>query len=101
MGLRRHCYNKPWRCPGWAGGGWSTPTRKRDICLHGGSFAGMWGSDRDRWYLWRWHKCSMCGTVAIPYVTRWLDPTFLQHHVWLYGMTLREWWQWKRRMKRP
>ena len=54
MYLRRHCYDKFWRCPGWAGGGWRTP--KTDRC-DGGSLKvhGQVGQPlEDRWWRWRW-----------------------------------------------
>lgn len=44
----------------------------------------------DRWVHWRWHKCATCGTVAIPHVTRWLDPAWYKVIV---AMRLRQWWE--------
>ena len=91
--FRRHCYDKPWRCPGWAGGGWTYPSARRDVC-DGGSFATTWGRMlggqwyADRWINWRWHHCQACGTIAIPHVTRWLDPTWWR---WLITWKIRSW----------
>lgn len=76
MYLRRHCYDKFWRCPGWAGGGWRYP--KVDRC-DGGSLQvhGMTGQPvTDRWWRWRWHRCNRCDVIAIPVITHWLDPTW-------------------------
>lgn len=75
MKLRRTCYDRPWRCPGWAGGGWRHPRPGRDVC-HGGSFARELAAE-GLWFAWRWHRCPECGTVALPSVARWLDPTWL------------------------
>lgn len=91
MFLRRHCYDKFWRCPGWAGGGWSYPKVQR---CDGGSLLvpGAWNRERtealpeDRWYEWKFHRCRKCDVVALPLVTKWLDLT---------------WWAWvvKRRFR--
>lgn len=91
MGFRRHCYDKPWRCPGWAGGGWKRPSDKRDIC-DGGSFAPHWKSGCQ----WHFHKCYWCGTVAVPLVTRWLDPTW-----WKFVLTRKvpQWLEWRRDLR--
>lgn len=85
--VRRHNYDKPWRCPGWSGGGLSTPRPSRDIC-NGGSFAPHWGKGCG----WHFHACPECGTVAIPHVTRWLDPTYywyIKFRDWRWA--LRDW----------
>lgn len=73
MNFRRHNYDKGWRCPGWSGGGFSSPRPSRDIC-QGGSFAPHWNHGCQ----WHFHKCQECGTIAIPLVTKWLDPTWLK-----------------------
>jgi hypothetical protein len=89
MRFRRHCYDKPHRCPGWAGGGWKWK-RGRDVCS-GGSLTRQIYTDtsRVRFWSWRSYRCRVCGTRTIPYVTRWLDPSWYR----LYG------WRLQRRIK--
>lgn len=77
--LRRHCYDKFWRCPGWAGGGWRVA--RTDVCASG-SFAGTIDWDLPMWRVaLQFHRCATCGTVAIPYATRWVDPTYLRWRI--------------------
>lgn len=106
MLLRRHSYDEPWRCPGWNGGGYRSPHwdtqpvdwieellgpfykfhrrrthwwQSRQVCKHGR----LWAFDvNDPWEAWRWHQCTRCDIVAIPYVTRFLDPTFWNGVFW-------------------
>jgi len=80
VSFRRHCYDKPHRCPGWAGGGWSHPREGKSICPSGSLSAQIWRDDnRFRW--WKSYQCELCGTRTIPRVTRWLDPTWLWWYV--------------------
>jgi hypothetical protein len=97
MNFRRHNYDKGWRCPGWSGGGLSTPRPRRDICP-GGSFAPHWGKG----CYWHFHRCRKCGTIAIPLVTRWLDPTFwwyIQLPHW--GWAFQDWWNYNYEFNEP
>jgi hypothetical protein len=80
--LRRTCYDKPHRCPGWAGGGWRYPRPSRDVCDGGSLVATMYVG---RWWRWRFHRCPTCGTWAWPPVTKWADPT------WLWFVAARPW----------
>lgn len=97
MYLRRHCYNKTWHCPGWAGGGWSSPYRvmkpdrlsdeeweiyanrhrhwyqAKERC-DGGSIWTLSRTDPLKWF--RSHRCTKCDVRTIPYVTRWVDYTY-------------------------
>lgn len=109
MYLRRQCYDKPWRCPGWAGGGWqmtyydskpaddwtdeewkSSSARRRHWWQprHRCKSGTLWRArlSEDPWWSWRWHHCNVCDVVALPHVIRWLDPTwwrwFVVRHVW-------------------
>lgn len=68
--LSRPCYDKPWRCPGWAGGGMRYP--KADRCESGS--ISMW-NDPSRFVRFRFGRCTQCGVVTLPWVTRHLDPT--------------------------
>src|ERR1700744_1005366 len=83
MKLRRLNYDKVHRCPGWDGPAFKGP-RKGDDCPSG-SFAGVGGfyyredcSERSKWEReLRFIKCEKCGIVCLPYITRWLDYTYL------------------------
>lgn len=81
--LRRTCYDKPHRCPGWAGGGWRFPKPNRVVC-QSGSLRTMYAG---RWWRWQFHRHPTCGTVALPPVTKWLDPSW-----WWYLVTCRLPW---------
>lgn len=67
MRIMRRCYDKPHRCPGWAGGGWHYPKDGKVIC-GGGSLR--------HYTLGRWlpERHPACGTWALPIWTKWLDP---------------------------
>ena len=69
MRFSRPCYDKPLRCPGWAGGGMRYA--RRDRCAHG-RMSG-WHGDRP-WPTWSLHRCDTCDVVTWPYVVRWLNP---------------------------
>lgn len=66
----RPCYDKPHRCPGWAGGGWLRALVSR---CDSGSLAPY--SFRRRY--WFGARCSTCHLYVLPIVTRWLDPTWI------------------------
>jgi hypothetical protein len=69
--ISRPCYDKMHRCPGWAGGGWKCP--KVDRCDNG-----RINIDYDkRFWTWRFWSCDNCNVLILPYVTRWLDPTWV------------------------
>lgn len=71
MYLRRHCYDKHRRCPGWAGGGWKyTKDQRCD-----GGYLDIW--DEKSFPRWRFSRCTKCDIRALPLVTRWLDLTWL------------------------
>lgn len=77
--LSRPCYDKPWRCPGWAGGGMRYA--RRDRC-NDGRMTGWDGEQRCP--AWRFHRCTTCDVITWPYVTRWLD-------WWWIASGLRRW----------
>ena len=84
MRLSRHCYDKPRRCPGWAGGGWTSARPSR---CNNGFIDGAW--DTNYWkQKWTFHRCNTCDVICWPIVVRWLDYT---------------WWSWRltRRVKDP
>lgn len=61
MKLSRPCYDKYWRCPGWAGGG---PHRAKHTRCDGGSLIIDW---QDKWWKWKLHRCGKCGILVLPY----------------------------------
>lgn len=85
MRLSRHCYDKPHRCPGWAGGGWKYP-RGAQRCDNGHieiDYSNRWKRN------WTFHHCDKCDVVCWPIFTQWLDPSY-----WRWKLTrLRGWWQ--------
>lgn len=72
MRICRPCYDKPWRCPGWARGGMRFA--KRDRC-DDGRMRGWYGDQR--WPHLRFHRCDKCRVITLPFVLRWLSPFFL------------------------
>jgi hypothetical protein len=73
--LSRHCYDKPHRCPGWAGGG--ARHAKVNRCPDGGYIALHYAT---RAWKWRFHRCNKCDVLCWPIVVRELD--------W-------RWWRWR------
>ena len=71
MRISRPCYDKMRRCPGWIGGGlrWA----KVDRCDNGAIQIDY----EARWWKWRTWPCNRCDVVVLPYVSRYLDPTWL------------------------
>lgn len=68
----RSCYDKPWRCPGWIGGGLRYP--KGPHRCNNGRIQGWDGRyEHPQWYF---HRCDTCNVITWPYVTRWVDPTW-------------------------
>lgn len=74
MRLSRHCYDKPRRCPGWAGGGWTGSEVSR---CDSGMLRTFLGTHTDPWYDFRWHRCTKCDVLAVPVAVQWLDPTWV------------------------
>ncbi|HEY1705497.1 MAG TPA: hypothetical protein VGG75_37910 [Trebonia sp.] len=71
MRLSRLHYDKPHRCPTWAGPGWSYGDYEK--C--GASFASF--MYKRRAWQWRFTRCPSCGVLCLPHVTRWADPAWL------------------------
>jgi hypothetical protein len=85
----RPCYDKPHRCPGWAGGAWM---RARVSRCDSGSL----GRTSYRRRYWLGARCPACGLYVLPIVTRWLDPTWIwwairhpRRPMWTYWFSLR------------
>lgn len=75
MRLSRGCYDKYRRCPGWIGGG---PKYARVKRCEGGYLIDVY--ERPLWK-WRFHRCSKCDVLVLPYVSRWLSVPNLIHEV--------------------
>ncbi len=102
--LSRPCYDKPHRCPGWAGGGWKYA--RRDLC-HGGSIRtrGMdigYEDGRPVVYgeypgedVWRFGHCTDCNVRTWPFALRRLDPTYWRALIQSQILRLR--WKWEDR----
>ncbi len=76
MRLSRPCYDKPHRCPGWAGGGMRYAKVSR--CDSGSLSDDMYA--RTAWK-WRLNRCATCGVHVLPFVIRYLDPRW-----WSYAI---------------
>lgn len=64
MRISRPCYDKYWRCPGWAGGGWKFAKVNR--CPTGASLARV--IDWEKRWMWHWQQCPECKVWVMPYV---------------------------------
>lgn len=89
MRLSRTCYDKPHRCPGWAGGGWRFP--KTDLCENGSirvnvvddpdAATGWAGLAYPGSHPWRFGRCNKCDVITLPHAFRRLDPGYWRHSV--------------------
>lgn len=70
----RPCYDKPHRCPGWAGGGFLRALIYR---CESGSLSRV---DYRRRY-WLGTRCSECGLYVLPIWTRGLDPSWISYRI--------------------
>lgn len=77
MRIRRGCYDKFHRCPGWVGGGPRYPKDQNVVCS-GGSVSDIY--DRKFWK-WRINRHDKCGTIILPYATRYFDPFWLFYEI--------------------
>lgn len=75
--VRRTCYDKAHRCPGWAGGGVHLARVRR--CAGGSLRDGYFYAGRH--WRWRFNYHRQCRTVVLPYATRYVDPTWLAYVV--------------------
>lgn len=101
INISRPCYDKPHRCPGWAGGGCLSARESR--CTEKGGYV----ETRPRWVVdidnlfpeggygdshpgsnqWRFGRCGECGLRTWPYVVRWTSPRY-----WV-SWRLGSWWR--------
>jgi hypothetical protein len=86
--ISRPCYDKPHRCPGWAGGGWLRALVSR--CE-----SGSLGRIDYRRRFWRGARCPECNLYVLPIATQKVDPTFIwwriRHPRWPYWASVRYW----------
>lgn len=89
MRLSRPCFDKPWRCPGWAGGGAKYARKER---CDNGRIRG-WGIHDDRLVRPEWHflRCDTCDVVTIPFALRWLFPEQWRWYALWKWRELRNW----------
>lgn len=73
--LTRLSYDKPHRCPAWSCSGWHDKFSSECDA----SFASFI-YERRAWN-WRFTHCPQCGVRCLPYVTRWLDPSWLRWYL--------------------
>ena len=107
--LSRPCYDKPHRCPGWAGGGWTYGGVQH---CHDGSItfgmtreecATLWqrydtdpAAERElarQPRLFALGQCTDCDVVVLPFWTRKLSPFWWRREAW---WALKNWLWWRR-----
>lgn len=94
--ISRPCYDKPRRCPGWAGGGWKSA--KHFLCRDHDRYSGYLNINfKNRWWKWKTHRCPTCKVVVLPYVIRWTSPRswwyeikYFRSNMWFFK--LETWW---------
>ena len=93
--LSRSCWDKPHRCPGWAGAGWKFP--KQDYCDGGYITYGMSKETLaslpadvkyPRWF--HFGQCNKCTVRVLPYWTRKLFPTYYWGMREIYPIFIRQ-----------
>jgi hypothetical protein len=96
MRLSRPCYDKPRRCPGWAGGGMKYANVKH--CTSEDDSYNGYITWHKGFALWRFGRCNSCDTVTWPFMIQWIDPGFWKYklHWWFvlryWRHDLRDWW---------
>lgn len=96
--ISRPCYDKPRRCPGWAGGGWKHA--EYVLCYEREGQSGYVSIDFENpWWRWKTHKCTSCGVVVLPYViiwtswrTWWYEFKYARNS-WMWFINLETWWR--------
>ena len=116
MRFSRPCYDKPHRCPGWAGGG--TRSARVDRCENGSvttlpkihethGYYTVGEHPANNW--WMFGRCiggvidaegnrsEPCGVVTWPYALRWLDWRYVIVWKLYYGVIRELKWKWEDR----
>ena len=81
--VARPCYDKHWRCPGWAGSGWNWA--ETDTCPNEGYAPQHRRFSKGPWI------CPKCRTLVLPYWIRRLDPTHWGHRFNSWKFALERW----------
>lgn len=82
-------YDKPHRCPTWSGPAWK---RGKGDCASESFASYMY--QQPHWQ-WRTQHCRECGVITIPYVTRYVDPSWIAWRIkrrftdWKYDREMR------------
>lgn len=98
--ISRPCYDKPRRCPGWAGGGWKSA--KNNMCHSTDVQSGYLNHNYEGHWKWKTHKCPNCGVMVLPYVIRWTSMRTWWYSFryarssWFWLVRLETWWGKKR-----
>ena len=96
MRIARCDYDKPHRCPGWSGTGWTY--NKRDFC-DGGS--PRWAKEEDAYrgssLMWEFkvRKTVCCGTYVLPHFLVWFEPHTYAWKARVLSWRIRDWWYWR------
>lgn len=89
MRISRPCYNKPHRCPGWAGGGMRYA--KVDRCVNGYLPDEMC---QQKFRRLKMHQCEACGVFVLPLAIQYVDP------LWWHYKLFRVWSEIRYRIRR-
>ena len=82
MRISRPCYDKPHRCPRWAGGGWRSAKAGRCEGGYVRTRPARDGQDHPGANRWRWGRCGKCGVRTVPWELRFLDPAWYRIYLW-------------------
>lgn len=91
MRISRPCYDKPRRCPGWAGGGWRYAKTRR--CLDGHV---QWPHGVRWWF----GRCDTCGVIVLPYAVSITSPRMWAWSIRYRAGHLADWWRYDRHRPR-
>lgn len=86
--ISKPCYNKYWRCPGWAGPGWKSTKEGKKTC-EGGSLARV--IDFEGHWKWKFHKCPTCGMIVLPYMAKYITPGYHWGEIKYKIYRMKEW----------
>jgi hypothetical protein len=88
--ISRPCFDKPHRCPGWAGGGMRYA--KVDRC-DSGRLTGLY---EKRMWKWRFNRCDTCDVLALPYAVQYVDPRWWSYAIRRAARDARYWMETRR-----
>lgn len=80
-------YDKPHRCPGWSGSGWTL--NKRNRCIGGTTWL---GDPYSRFWYLKVRRTACCGTYVLPHALVWLNwRTYVIHGTYWYPWQRVKW----------